>query len=40
MIISRFKILKTFYHQGGVKSSVSKVLEDFKFKISEGYEQN
>ena len=31
-----FKIL----YQGGVKSTVSWVFEDIKYKISEGYEQN
>ena len=29
-----------FLYQGGVKSTVSWVFEDFKFKISEGYDQN
>ena len=28
---------KNFLYQGGVKSSVSWVFEDLKFKISEGY---
>ena len=27
-------------YQGGVKSTVSCVFEDLKFKISEGYDQN
>ena len=27
-------------YQGGVKSAVSRVFEDLKFKISEGYKQN
>ena len=27
-------------YQGGVKSTVSGVFEDLKFKISEGYKQN
>ena len=31
---------KTFLYQGGVKSTVSWVFEDPKFKISEGYKQN
>jgi hypothetical protein len=31
---------KNFQHQSGLKSTVSKVFEDLKFKISEGYEQN
>ena len=31
---------KTFLCQGGVKSTVSWVFEDLKFKISEGYNQN
>ena len=29
-----------FRYQGGVKSTVSGVFEDLKFKISEGYKQN
>ena len=29
-----------FLYQGGVKSTVSWVFEDLKFKISEGYDQN
>ena len=29
-----------FRYQGGVKSTVSWVFEDLKFKISEGYDQN
>ena len=32
--------LKNFLYQGGVKSTVSLVFEDLKFKISEGYDQN
>ena len=32
--------LKNFLYQDGVKSIVSWVLEDLKFKISEGYDQN
>ena len=31
---------KNFLYQGGVKSTVSWVFEDLKFKISEGYNQN
>ena len=31
---------KNFLYQGGVKSTVSWVLEDLKFKISEGYDPN
>ena len=31
---------KTFLYQGGMKSTVSWVFEDLKFKISEGYDQN
>ena len=31
---------KNFYNQGDVKSTVSWVFEDLKFKISEGYDQN
>ena len=30
---------KHFLYQGGVKSTVFWVLEDLKFKISEGYDQ-
>ena len=33
-------IFKNFQHQGGMKSTVSLVFEDLKFKISEGYDQN
>ena len=29
-----------FLYQGGVKTTVSWVFEDLKFKISEGYDQN
>ena len=31
---------KNFLYQGGVKSTVSWVFEDLKFKISEVYDQN
>ena len=31
---------KNFLYQGDVKSTVSWVFEDLKFKISEGYDQN
>ena len=31
---------ENFLYQGGVKSTVSWVFEDLKFKISEGYNQN
>ena len=31
---------KNFLYQGGLKSTVSWVFEDLKFKISEGYNQN
>ena len=31
---------KNFLYRGGVKSTVSWVFEDLKFKISEGYNQN
>ena len=31
---------KNFLYQGGVKSTVSWVFEDLKFKISESYDQN
>ena len=30
---------KNFLYQGGVKSTVFWVIEDLKFKISEGYDQ-
>ena len=33
-------IFKNFLYQGGVKSTVYWVLEDLKFKISEGSDQN
>ena len=33
-------IFKNFLYQGGVKSTVSWVFEDLKFKISEGYDPN
>jgi hypothetical protein len=29
--------LKSVHQQGGVKSTVSRVFEDLKFRISEGY---
>ena len=32
--------LKNFLYQGGVKSTVSWVFEDLKFKISEGSDHN
>ena len=31
---------QNFLYQGGVKSTVSWVFEDLKFKISDGYDQN
>ena len=31
---------ENFLYQGGVRSTVSWVFEDLKFKISEGYDQN
>ena len=31
---------KNFLYQGGVRSTVFWVFEDFKLKISEGYDQN
>ena len=40
MYISRFRIFLDFQYQGGVKSTVSSVFEDLKFKISEGYKKN
>ena len=40
LYISRFRILKNKLYQGGMKSTVSWVFEDLKFKISEGYDQN
>ena len=35
---SRFSLAS--YYQGGVKSTVSRVFEDLKFKISEDSDQN
>ena len=34
------EFFKNFLYQGGMKSTVSWVFEDLKFKISEGYDQN
>ena len=34
------EFFKNFLYQSGVKSTVSWVFEDLKFKISEGYDQN
>ena len=39
-ILADSGFLKNFLYQGGVKSTVSWVFEDLKFKISEGYDQN
>ena len=39
-ILADSGISKNFLYQGGVKSTVSWVFEDLKFKISEGYDQN
>ena len=39
-ILADSGIFKSFLYQGGVKSTVSSVFEDLKFKISEGYDQN
>ena len=39
-ILADSGFFKNFQHQGGVKSTVSWVFEDLKFKISEGYDQN
>ena len=33
-------MIQDFLNQGAVKSTVSWVFEDLKFKISEGYDQN
>ena len=33
-------LFKNCLYQGGVKTTVSWVFEDLKFKISEGYDQN
>ena len=38
--IANSGFFKNFLYQGGVKSTVSWVLEDLKFKISDGYDQN
>ena len=34
------EFLKKNLYQGGMKSTVSLVFEDLKFKISKGYDQN
>ena len=39
-ILADSGFFKNFWYQGGVKSTVSWVFEDLKFKISEGYDQN
>ena len=39
-ILADSGFFKNFLYQGGVKSTVSGVFEDLKFKISEGYQQN
>ena len=39
-ILADSGFFKNFLYQGGVKSTVSWVFEDLKFKISEGYDQN
>ena len=39
-ILADSGVFKNFLCQGGVKSAVSWVFEDFKFKISEDYDQN
>ena len=39
-ILADSRFFKNLQHQGGVKSTVSWVFEDLKFKISEGYKQN
>ena len=39
-ILADSGFFKNFLYQGGVKSTVSCVFEDLKFKISEGYDQN
>ena len=39
-ILADSGFFKNFLYEGGVKSTVSWVFEDLKFKISEGYDQN
>ena len=39
-ILADSGFLKNFLYQGGVKCTVSGVVEDLKFKILEGYDQN
>jgi hypothetical protein len=39
-ILADSGFFKNFLYQGGVKSTVSWVFEDLKYKISEGYDQN
>ena len=39
-ILADSGFFKNFLYQDGVKSTVSWVFEDLKFKISEGYDQN
>ena len=39
-ILADSGFFKNFFYQGGVKSTISWVFEDLKFKISEGYDQN
>ena len=34
--ISQFRIFLDYLYQGGVESTVSGIIEDLKFKISEG----
>ena len=38
--IAKSGFFKNSLFQGGLKSTVSWVFEDLKFKISEGYDQN
>ena len=39
-MVQKPRVLKLSMYQSGVKSTVSWVFEDLKFKISEGYDQN
>ena len=39
-ILADSGFFKNLLHQGGVKATVSGVVEDLKFKTPEGYDQN
>ena len=38
-MVQKPRVLKLSMYQSGIKSTVSWVFEDLKFKISEGYDQ-